>query len=73
MPFKIKIRLKFKDTNEIQLDEDTGVGAIEGGVVGVSGGEEEENLSQFSGTKKKKKRVKTSSKSEQYRSNMENK
>lgn len=68
MPIKIKIHLKFDNNIEdIQLVEDTGVGSVEGGVA-----EDDINLSQFSGIKRKKKKVKTSSKSKKYRSNMEN-
>lgn len=74
MPIKIKICLKLdKDSEELQLTEDTGVGAVEGGVVGVIEGGEEANLSQFSGKKRKKRNIQASSKSEQYKRNMENK
>jgi hypothetical protein len=69
MSIKIKIYFELFDKDSEQLTEDTGVGSVEGGVVGVGG--EEANLSQFSGTKKRKKRkIQASSKSEQYTRNM---
>jgi hypothetical protein len=72
MSIKIKIYFELFDKDSEQLTEDTGVsgGAVEGGVVGVIEGGEDVNLSQFSGKKRKKRKVSANSKSEQYKRNM---